>query len=128
MGKNLLKPTITSKLPDIGTTIFTVMSQLAADTGAINLSQGFPSFDPPQALLDRINHHLNNGANQYAPMAGVPELRVALAEKTRRLQQRAIDSDHEITICCGATEGLFSAIQAIVRAGDDAAWSSRILS
>lgn len=110
---------ITSKLPDVGTTIFTIMSQLAADTDAINLSQGFPSFDPPDELLSRIWHHLNNGANQYAPMTGVPGLRVALAEKTTRLQGRIVDADHEITICCGATEGLFSAIQAIVRAGDE---------
>ena len=110
---------ITSKLPDVGTTIFTVMSQLATDTDAINLSQGFPSFDPPDELLSRIWHHLNNGANQYAPMTGVPGLRVALAEKTTRLQGRIVDADHEITICCGATEGLFSAIQAIVRAGDE---------
>lgn len=110
---------ISSKLPNVGTTIFTVMSQLAADTGAINLAQGFPSFDPPQALLERISHHLNNGANQYAPMAGVPLLRTAIAEKTMRLQGRAVDSEHEITVCCGATEGLFSAIQAVVHAGDE---------
>jgi len=110
---------ISSKLPDVGTTIFTVMSQMAADTGAINLSQGFPSFDPPQALLERINFHLNNGANQYAPMTGIPVLRTAIAEKTLRLQGRVVDSEHEITVCCGATEGLFSAIQAIVRAGDE---------
>jgi len=95
------------------------MSQLATETGAINLSQGFPSFSPPQELLDRTSHHLNNGANQYAPMTGIPELRRAIAEKTRRLQNQAIDLDDEVTICCGATEGLFSAIQATVRAGDE---------
>jgi len=110
---------ISSKLPDVGTTIFTVMSQMAADTGAINLSQGFPSFDPPQELLERINHHLNSGANQYAPMAGIPLLRTAIAEKTERLQGRPVDSDQEVTVCCGATEGLFCAIQAVVRAGDE---------
>lgn len=108
-----------SKLPDIDTTIFTVMSQLAADTGAINLSQGFPSFDPPEALLDRITWHLNNGVNQYAPMAGVPALRNAIAAKTLRLQNRKVDSDTEITVCSGATEGIFSAIQALVRHGDE---------
>ncbi len=112
-------PMIASKLPDVGTTIFTVMSQLATDTGAINLSQGFPSFDPPQELLERINYHLCNGANQYAPMAGVPVLRTAIAEKTNRMQGRDIDSDHEVTVCCGATEGLFSAIQTVVRVGDE---------
>jgi methionine aminotransferase len=110
---------IDSKLPNVGTTIFTVMSQMAADTGAINLSQGFPSFEPPQELRDRISFHLNNGANQYAPMPGVPPLRAAIAEKTKHLQGRSIDTDFDITVCCGATEGLFCAIQAVVRAGDE---------
>jgi methionine aminotransferase len=109
----------TSKLPDIGTTIFTVMSQLAADTGAINLSQGYPSFRPPRALLKRITHHLNHGDNQYAPMAGVPALRDQIAAKTLRLQQRTVDSNSEITVCSGATEGLFGTIQALVRNGDE---------
>lgn len=111
--------TITSKLPGVGTTIFTVMSQLAADCDAINLSQGFPSFEPPAALTDRIAYHLRHGANQYAPMPGVPALREAIAAKTHRLQGRAVDSHAEITISSGATEGLFSAIQAIVRPGDE---------
>ncbi len=110
---------IESKLPDVGTTIFTVMSQLAAKCKAINLAQGFPSFDPPKALCDRVQHHLYNGANQYAPMTGVPALRNAIADKTERLQGRAIDADQHITISCGATEGLFCAIQAVVRAGDE---------
>ena len=114
-----MQPTITSKLPDVGTTIFTVMSQLAADHDAINLSQGFPSFDPPQELTDRISYHLTNGANQYAPMPGVPALREAVANKTQRLHGRAVDADHEVSVCTGATEGLFSAIQAIVRPGDE---------
>ncbi len=108
-----------SKLPDVGTTIFTVMSQLAADCGAINLSQGFPSFDPPEALVERIEFHLRNGANQYAPMPGVPALREQLAAKTSRLYGRNVDVDSEITICTGATEGLFSTIQAVVRPGDE---------
>jgi len=111
--------TLISKLPDVGTTIFTVMSQLANDTGAINLAQGFPSFEPPTALTDRISYHLNHGANQYAPMAGIPALRAAIAEKTLRLQGRAVDMDSEITVCTGATEGLFSAIQAVVHRGDE---------
>ena len=111
--------TIDSKLPDVGTTIFTVMSQLAADFGAINLSQGFPSFEPPAELVDRIEWHLRNGANQYAPMPGVAALREAIAEKTARLQQRTVDPATEITVCSGATEGLFSAIQALVRPGDE---------
>ena len=111
--------TISSKLPDVGTTIFTVMSHLATETGAINLAQGFPSFDPPESLTDRITWHLKHGANQYAPMPGVPALRAAIVEKTRRLQGRDLDVDQEITVCTGATEGLFSAITAIVRAGDE---------
>jgi methionine aminotransferase len=110
---------ISSKLPDVGTTIFTVMSQLAGECDAINLSQGFPSFDPPLGLIERIEHHLRSGANQYAPMTGVPTLRKAIAAKTARLQGRQLDVDTEITVCSGATEGLFSAIQAIVRPGDE---------
>jgi methionine aminotransferase len=108
-----------SKLPDVGTTIFTVMSQLAAETGALNLSQGFPSFDPPAELTDRISWHLNHGANQYAPMPGISALREAIAEKTARIQGRALNVDTEITVCTGATEGLFSAITALVRTGDE---------
>ena len=110
---------ISSKLPDVGTTIFTVMSHLATETGAINLAQGFPSFDPPEALMDRITWHLKHGANQYAPMPGAPALRQAIVEKTRRLQGRDLDVDNEITVCTGATEGLFSSITAIVHAGDE---------
>ena len=110
---------LTSKLPEVGTTIFTVMSQLALDCDAINLSQGFPSFNPPDGLIDRIDHYLRTGANQYAPMTGVPALREQIARKTARIQGRNIDADAEITVCSGATEGLFSAIQAIVRPGDE---------
>ena len=76
---------IDSKLPNVGTTIFAVMSQLAGESNAINLAQGFPSFDPPDALLERINFHLRDGANQYAPMTGVGALREAIARKTERL-------------------------------------------
>ena len=111
--------TIQSKLPSVGTTIFTVMSQLALDCDAINLSQGFPSFEPPEGLIDRIQHHLKHGKNQYAPMAGVPNLRAAIAAKTERLQGRRVDADQEVTVCCGASDGLFSAIQAVVRPGDE---------
>ncbi|MDH3336591.1 MAG: methionine aminotransferase [Gammaproteobacteria bacterium] len=114
-----MQPTITSKLPDVGTTIFTVMSELAADCGAINLAQGFPSFDPPDALTDRIHWHLKHGGNQYAPMAGIAGLRDAIAAKTARLQNRHVDATTEVTICTGATEGLFSTIQAMVKPGDE---------
>ncbi len=110
---------IESKLPDVGTTIFTVMSQLAADNGAINLSQGFPSFEPPDELRERVHYHLNNGANQYAPMTGVPALTEAIATKTERVQGKTVDAALQVTVCCGATEGLFSAIQALVRPGDE---------
>jgi methionine aminotransferase len=110
---------LSSKLPNIGTTIFTVMSQLASDCDAINLSQGFPSFNPPDALIDRIEYYLRAGANQYAPMTGVQGLRQAIAGKISTSQHRPVDVDTEITICTGATEGLFSAIQAIVRPGDE---------
>jgi methionine aminotransferase len=110
---------ITSKLPDVGTTIFAVMSQLAQDCRAINLSQGFPGFEPPAELIDRIDHYLRSGANQYAPMPGVPSLRRAIAGKVARMQGRTLDTETEITVCTGATEGLFSAIQAIVRSGDE---------
>ena len=114
-----MKAPITSKLPDVGTTIFAVMSQLAEDCKAINLSQGFPSFEPPAELIDRIDHYLRSGANQYAPMTGVPTLRRAIAGKTAHMQGRQLDPDSEITVCTGATEGLFSAIQAVVRPGDE---------
>ena len=114
-----MKIPMTSKLPDVGTTIFAVMSQLAQDCKAINLSQGFPSFEPPAELIDRIDHYLRSGANQYAPMPGVPTLRRAIARKTARMQKRKLDAETEITVCTGATEGLFSAIQAIVRPGDE---------
>lgn len=110
---------LTSKLPDVGTTIFAVMSQLAQDCKAINLSQGFPGFEPPAELIDRIDHYLRSGANQYAPLAGVPSLRSAIAGKVARMQGRTLDTETEITVCTGATEGLFSAIQAIVRNGDE---------
>jgi methionine aminotransferase len=93
-----------SKSPNVGTTIITVMSQFAIDTSAINLSQGFPDFSPPNALLERIKHHFGHGDNQYAPMAGVPALRSSIAEKTAKLYGRNIDAELEITICSGATE------------------------
>jgi methionine aminotransferase len=108
-----------SKLRDVGTTIFTVMSQLAADCGAINLSQGYPDFDAPAGLLDRVAHHLRAGHNQYAPMAGLPELREAIAGKLGTIYERDTDPDHEITVTSGATEALFSAIEAFVHPGDE---------
>jgi len=108
-----------SKLPDTGTSIFAVMTQLAENHGAINLSQGFPSFNPDPRLLDLVSKYLRDGANQYAPMTGVPPLRASIAAKVATLYGRQVNADSEVTVCDGATEGLFSAIQAIVRPGDE---------
>lgn len=108
-----------SKLPAHGTTIFTVMSKLASDCNAINLSQGFPDFDAPAALLERVEYHLRDGRNQYAPMAGVPELREQIALKSARMYGRTIDAESEVTVTSGATVALFSAIAAFVHPGDE---------
>ncbi|MFK7912716.1 MAG: pyridoxal phosphate-dependent aminotransferase [Pseudomonadales bacterium] len=112
-------PQIQSKLPDVGTTIFTTMSALAAEHGAINLSQGFPDFDAPAALLDRVEHHLRDGQNQYAPMIGVPSLRAITARNIEDLYGLTLDPDQELTITSGATEALFCAIAAVVGPGDE---------
>lgn len=111
--------TLKSKLPDVGTTIFTVMSRLATEHGAINLSQGFPDFPVPAGLLDRVAHHLRAGHNQYAPMAGLLELRAQIARKTLALYGRSVDPESEVTVTSGATEALFSAIHAVVHGGDE---------
>lgn len=110
---------ITSKLPNVGTTIFTTMSQLAAQTGAINLSQGFPDFDGPQALREAVGRHVMAGHNQYAPMTGLPALREQVARKVAALYGRQANADTEITITPGATQAIFCAIQAVVRPGDE---------
>lgn len=108
-----------SKLPKVGTTIFTVMSQLANEAGAINLSQGFPDFDGPEFLRKRVAHYIEQGANQYAPMTGMPALREAIAAKTESLYGRKICADAEVTVTSGATEALFAAIASVVREGDE---------
>jgi len=108
-----------SKLPDVGVTIFTVMSQLAHEHHAINLSQGFPDFDTVPELIRRVTHHMNSGNNQYAPMQGVLSLRQKIAEKVMRLYGIKYNPDTEITITSGATEALYAAITAVVRPGDD---------
>jgi methionine aminotransferase len=110
---------IASKLPDVGTTIFTVMSELAREEQALNLSQGFPDFDGPERLLERVQFYLTHNRNQYAPMMGVPELRQAVAGKVADLYALQLDSDAEITITSGATEALFCAIAAVVGPGDE---------
>jgi methionine transaminase len=111
--------TFRSKLPDIGTTIFTVMSKMATDHNAINLSQGFPGFGADPVLLDLVTKYMRLGHNQYAPMSGVPALRERVAEKTKRLYGIDYDADEEVTIVSGATEAIFSAITAVVSTGDE---------
>jgi methionine aminotransferase len=108
-----------SKLPTIGTTIFTVMSQLAAEQDAINLSQGFPDFAVPEALIEMLAHYLRAGYNQYPPMTGVPYLRAQIAVKSQRLYSAQVDSDTEVTVTSGATEALNVAIQTVVHPGDE---------
>ena len=108
-----------SRLPAVGTTIFTVMSRLAAEHGAINLSQGFPDFSPPALLPERVTHHMATGANQYPPMAGVLPLRAAIATKLERLYGAHYDAETEVTVTAGATQALFTAIAACVRPGDE---------
>jgi methionine aminotransferase len=110
---------LVSKLPAAGTTIFTVMSKLAQEEGAINLAQGFPDFDGPAALRERVSWHMDHGHNQYAPLAGVPELRQQIARKVAELYGCKVDPDTEITVTPGATEALFCAITAVVRPGDE---------
>jgi methionine aminotransferase len=108
-----------SKLPNTGTTIFTLMSQLAEQHGAVNLSQGFPDFDPPARLIELVGKHLAAGRNQYAPMAGVLALREAIAGEIRRRHGVVVDPANEITITTGATEALFCAILALAAPGDE---------
>lgn len=108
-----------SKLPQVGTTIFTVMSQLAAEHGAVNLGQGFPDFDVPPRLVDALDRAMRQGHNQYAPMTGIPALREAIAEKVQRVYGVAVDPGAEITVTSGATEAIFNAIHAVVRAGEE---------
>jgi len=108
-----------SKLPNTGTTIFTVMSQLAERHGAVNLSQGFPDFDPPARLIELVGEHLRSGHNQYAPMTGVAALREAIAAEIGRRYGVTVDPLAEITITAGATEALFCAILALAGPGDE---------
>lgn len=110
---------ITSKLPNVGTTIFTTMSQLAAQTGALNLSQGFPDFSGPQPLLEAVARHVLAGHNQYCPSTGLPALRQQVAAKIARSHGVAVDADHEVTITPGATEAIFCAIQTVINPGDE---------
>jgi methionine transaminase len=108
-----------SKLPDVGTTIFTVMSKLAQDHNAINLSQGFPDFDCPDRLKELVSYYLNDRRNQYPPMTGIPALREQIAKKVFDYYGYQADPETEVTVTSGATEALFDAIQAVVSAGDE---------
>lgn len=108
-----------SKLPNVGVTIFTVMSQLAAEHGAINLGQGFPDFSVPGPLVDGLQRAMLDGRNQYSPMAGIPELRQAIAAKIADCYGAEVDADRQITVTSGGSEAIFDAVHAVVSAGDE---------
>jgi len=108
-----------SKLPQAGTTIFTVMSALAREHEALNMAQGFPDFSCSPELIGLVNHYMNKGFNQYAPMAGVPALREKLSAKVARMYSANYDPEREITIVPGGTIGLYAAISAVVRENDE---------
>ena len=112
-------PALQSKLPAIGTTIFTIMSALASEHKAVNLGQGFPDFNCDPALIDHVTSAMHGGLNQYPPMAGVPSLREAVAAKVKSMYGLSYDSNTEITITAGATQAIITAILAIVHAGDE---------
>jgi methionine aminotransferase len=111
--------TVRSRLPQVGTTIFSVMSALAQEHGALNLSQGFPDFDAPAELLSLLDQAMKQGHNQYAPMAGVLVLREAIAHKVQALYGATYDPGEEITITAGATQAIFTAVAALVHPGDE---------
>jgi len=110
---------MTSKIPDVGTSIFTVMSKLALDCGAINLSQGFPDFMIDEKIIGLVNRFMLEGNNQYAPMPGTPALRNAIARVVEESFGRKVDPETEITITSGATESIFSIISALIGTGDE---------
>ncbi|MCP3727877.1 pyridoxal phosphate-dependent aminotransferase [Paraburkholderia sp. CNPSo 3272] len=115
----LLTPSFPSRLPSVGTTIFTVMSALAAEKGAVNLGQGFPDFDCDARIVDAVAHAMREGHNQYPPMAGIAALREAIADKIEHVYGRRYDANSEITVTAGATQALLTAILATVHAGDE---------
>lgn len=112
-------PVLQSRLPHVGTTIFTVMSALAAETNAVNLGQGFPDFDCDSTLLDAVDDAMRAGHNQYPPMAGIAPLREAIRHKVQQLYGRHYDSDTEITVTAGATQAILTALLAVVHPGDE---------
>ena len=105
-----MHPPIDSKLPRVGTTIFTVMSRLAAEHGAINLSQGFPDFDPPEELLKALEKAARGPCHQYAVTWGAPNFRQALARKIQRFSGLEIDPDQHLVVTCGSTEAMMAAM------------------
>ncbi|NNJ54065.1 MAG: aminotransferase class I/II-fold pyridoxal phosphate-dependent enzyme [Ignavibacteriaceae bacterium] len=113
-------PNFKTKLPEWGTSIFTVMSKMAADHNAINLAQGFPDFNCDDDLLELVQHYQKKGFNQYAPMPGVPVLRRAISEKIEKLYGKFYDPESEITVTSGATQALYTAITSVVKKGDEA--------
>ena len=115
----LTPPRFTSRLPQVGTTIFTVMSALAQQTGAVNLGQGFPDFECDPALLDLVNGAMREGLNQYPPMPGVAPLRAAVSAKVQALYGRHYDPDTEVTITAGATQAILTAVLCCVHPGDE---------
>jgi len=117
--KQLTPPAFPSRLPNVGTTIFTVMSALAAEHQAVNLGQGFPDFACDPALTDAVTRAMQAGHNQYPPMAGIPGLRQAIATKIEALHARQYDANAEITITAGATQAILTAILACVQPGDE---------
>jgi len=112
-------PAIDSKLPRVGTTIFTVMSGLAVEHQAVNLGQGFPDFDCDPRLVDAVTAAMKSGLNQYPPMPGLVSLRQAIADKIARLYDKRYDAQSEITVTAGATQAILTAILAVVRPGDE---------
>jgi methionine aminotransferase len=112
-------PAFASRLPNVGTTIFTVMSALAAQTGAVNLGQGFPDFDCDPRIVDAVAQAMRDGHNQYPPMAGAAPLREAISKKIALLYGRRYDADAEITVTAGATQALLSAVLCAVHPGDE---------
>ncbi|HKT90854.1 MAG TPA: pyridoxal phosphate-dependent aminotransferase [Paraburkholderia sp.] len=115
----LLTPSFPSRLPNVGTTIFTVMSALAAEKGAVNLGQGFPDFDCDARIVDAVTQAMREGHNQYPPMAGIAALREAIADKIEHVYGLRYDANSEITVTAGATQALLTAILATVHAGDE---------
>ena len=109
-----------NKLPGTGTTIFTVMTKMAQEVDAINLAQGFPDYDGPQALRERVCYHMDHGRNQYAPLTGVPELREQIAGKVLDLYGHETNPDTGICVTPGATEAIYCAITAVIQPGDEA--------